>query len=324
MKVYTKVVIDLSSTMVISEESYQYSGPTIECKVGGGGGTNTAYPTYMQTEHDRWLSGELPGFGLSHQHGYGWGGGKPVGQLMEEAMNMSPFLPHQLLDVPLMFLGAGNVITDFVSPYSRIKNLALYDVDTKYSAYTQITDPLIADSISQHSAILDDEYATKILPAFEAGMSDINAVMSSAFVIGRGILLDTKQKQVSKFTKDLQLQAFDWASKRVSLNMEMHRLLVTSSTEITRMYAAVKLEADKEFFDLNEKDARWNLSLFQYGTHVMASISGTAVQTQTVPHPSKIAGALSGALSGAAAGNAIPGVGTLAGGLAGALGGVLG
>jgi len=313
MKVYTKIVIDLSSNVVLSEDSYQYSGPIAECKVGGGGGgAVTTYPAYIQTEHQRWVQGNA---------GYVFPGNLSVSQKIAEGMGINPFTSHILIDTNAIFLGIGNVVTDFVSPYNRIKNLAMYDVDTKYSAYTQLTDPLIADSISQHSAILDDEYATKILPSFEAGMSDINAVMSSAFVIG--ILLDTKQKQVSKFTKDLQLQAFDWASKRVSLNMEMHRLLVTSSTEISRMYTAVRLEAEKEDFDLAEKDALWDLTLFQYGTQVLASIQGTATQTQKYPHPSKIAGALSGALSGASAGNATPGVGTLAGGLAGALGGAL-
>jgi len=315
MKIYTKVVIDIDSMQVIDEHSYQYMGKISECKVGGGGGgAVTTYPPYIQAEHQRWVQGNA---------GYIFPGNLSVSQKIAEGMGINPFTSHILINTHDVFVGAGSVVTDFISPYNRIKNFATYDIDTKYLEYTQITDPMIADAISQHSVILDDEYATKILPAFEAGMADINAVMSSAFVIGRGLLLDTKQKQVSKFTKDIQLQAFDWASKRVSLNMEMHRLLVTSSTEISRMYTAVRLEAEKEDFDLAEKDALWDLSLFQYGTQVMAAINGTATQSQKVPSQSKIAGALSGAMSGASAGAALGPYGAAAGGVAGAIGGLL-
>jgi hypothetical protein len=38
-KIYTKVVIDMATSTVIEEESYEHDGPVAECKGGGGGST---------------------------------------------------------------------------------------------------------------------------------------------------------------------------------------------------------------------------------------------------------------------------------------------
>ncbi len=40
MKVYTRVVIDMTSGVVEQEDSFEYSGPVLLCKGGGGGGDN--------------------------------------------------------------------------------------------------------------------------------------------------------------------------------------------------------------------------------------------------------------------------------------------
>jgi hypothetical protein len=47
MKIYTKVVIDMSSGAILEEESHDYSGPVALC---GGGGTTVAAPTKTDTE----------------------------------------------------------------------------------------------------------------------------------------------------------------------------------------------------------------------------------------------------------------------------------
>ena len=60
MKIYDKIVIDMSSGKVLSEISSEYSGKIAKCKGGGGGSGGSSgkvdYPTYMKDQHLTWLT----------------------------------------------------------------------------------------------------------------------------------------------------------------------------------------------------------------------------------------------------------------------------
>jgi len=90
----------------------------------------------------------------------------------------------------------------------------------------------------------------------------------------------------------------------------------------------IKIVANKEYTDrnmeLDKEDALWDLSMFQYGANVMASISGAATVTKSTGGLSVAQSVMGGGLSGAAAG-AMAGGPTGIGAVPGAIiGGVLG
>ena len=79
------------------------------------------------------------------------------------------------------------------------------DVDIK----TDLADESeVAASTDAQRAIVSDQLTSDILPRFEAGMRDINAVQSSAFVIGRAVIEGMGQRDVTKFDSDLRYKAF--------------------------------------------------------------------------------------------------------------------
>ena len=51
MKIYTKLVIDMTTDKILEEESFEYSGPVAQCgsSGGGGGGSQPANTTNVQT-----------------------------------------------------------------------------------------------------------------------------------------------------------------------------------------------------------------------------------------------------------------------------------
>jgi len=50
MKIYTKLVIDMTTDKILEEESFEYSGPVAQCgSSGGGGGSQPANTTNVQT-----------------------------------------------------------------------------------------------------------------------------------------------------------------------------------------------------------------------------------------------------------------------------------
>jgi hypothetical protein len=105
-----------------------------------------------------------------------------------------------------------------------------------------------------------------------------------------------------------------------------------SYTKLSIEANRIKIVANKEYvdrnIDLDKEDALWDLSVFQYGANVMASISGgTSVTKTSGPSTaqSAIGGGLSGAAAGAMVGSAVgaPVPGAIIGGVLGAAAGLL-
>lgn len=313
MKIYRRVVIDIASMEIEETQVEDYNGAIAECKGGAGSSGTVDYPTYMKTAHNKWLDNTgADSINFS------------VTALLNTAMAATtPYAGYVAPSVDNAFMGATMALTDYTTPYEHLKSLGLYVVDTQIDSYIGAAATYIDDLVDAHSAQMQDEYDSQILPQFEHGMSDINAVMSSAFVIGRAILLDSKQKAIDKFDKELRVQAHELALKRVQTNMEWYRLLVTNSIELARIYLAAKTEVDELDMETEAKNLKWDLELYQYGTQVMACIAGSATSKTAVEKGSKLGGALSGAASGAMMGTAIggPGIGTAIGAAVGGIAG---
>ena len=79
------------------------------------------------------------------------------------------------------------------------------DVDIKADMAAADT---IAAAVSAYGDRLDDRITSEVLPRFEAGMRDINAVQSSAFVIGRAIIEGMADRDVANFDAELTNKAY--------------------------------------------------------------------------------------------------------------------
>jgi hypothetical protein len=184
-----------------------------------------------------------------------------------------------------------------------------------------------------YSDMLDAEIEAKILPKFRRGMQNINAIQASSFVTGEALIYAEKLRDVAKFTADIELRAYD---KRSDLIVQLASQLNSSVATTTDFYkslvhyaieyARIKLTAKKEESDFNvemdEKDAEWDLKVFQHGGNLMAAIAGAAATVNKKPN--MIMSALGGALSGAAAGASLGPYGAAGGAILGGLSGLLG
>lgn len=320
-KIYRKLVIDIASMQVEFEDSYLSTEPVAECK-GGSGSTSgaTDYPDYMKRVHGYWLDYNATDMFPESVN-------KCIANAKGTTTN--PYATFAAFSPDEAFFSVGKYITSYTSPFEYMKTFSLFDTETKYNSYLTDDSAEITAAVSVFSNSLTDEINTKTLPQFQHGMSDINAVMSSAFVIGEAIIWDSKVKKVAEFEANLRLQHIqtkaDIALRRISIALEYNKTVVSLGTELARMYTAARTDVDGDKLDAAVKAKLWDLELWQYGTQVMASIAGAATVSKGVERKnSSLAGALSGALSGAAAGSMIPGVGTALGGAVGLLGGLFG
>jgi len=271
------------------------------------------YPTYMTDYHEDWLSG------------------------INSAMSAASFPTLTVYDPDTDLATMLTAINTFEALVAAIDEHT--DYDTIYANATDLADTYfdpaayIAARVTAHSTTLDTELNTKVYPRFLAGMRNINAVLSSAFVIGQAAIAQDKLDKVAKFQSDMELQVI---SKRVeviqAIAAEMMRLKL-QKLEFNRAIAAMTLDyarlviSAKEDEYVETKSAaiealKWPLEKYKYGANLLAGITG-GVSGTAAAEGSKSARIIGSALSGAAAG-AMIGAATIGSGGGEGIGAVLG
>jgi hypothetical protein len=296
----------------------------------GGGSTSGRidFPDHMKTIHQEWLdqtgSDTIEASMVDKMNTAL--GGSPYG-------SMTAYDPTTILGIMDTAVGAFNTRTDALDPQADF-NSAVAAVQAQLDAEV-FDDTYITADIAAFRAILDDRIENEVLPRFQAGLRDVNAVMSSAFVIGEAIIEGMANNDVSKYGTDarvkLNLQRNDAIMKGVEsvlrnifAQVELEKHVAHYTVEAQRMrISALKEKKDAENTIL-VKNGRWDLETFQYGANLLASIGGGTVVPQGGDGPSTGQSVLGGALSGGALGSAVSGGNGWATGAGAVIGGVIG
>ena len=279
----------------------------IHCKGGSGGGGSSSgkvdYPDYMKAIHEDWMHQTSDVIDAS------------INDTMNAALGNSPFSTATAYD-----------------PDTEVANMLssaddLQDLVTLLSTSTPLDDLVenvlsterIDTAVSAYSDSLSDQIDSNVLPKFEAGMRTINAVQSSAFVIGRAIIAETEVREVAKYSAALNLQAFGQdALQVIGMKLQYQSTATQYIVESNRIKVVAKGEEDKQNVAYDEQDGLWDLEVYKYGGNLMGAISGSAIsQGSEEGGSSKTASAIGGALSGAAAGAAFGPMGAGIGAAAG-------
>lgn len=217
----------------------------------------------------------------------------------------------------------------------------------------------IEQSVNEYSEQLQADIEEKTLPVYEAGMRDINAVMSSVFIVGEALIFAEKNRNVAKYAADLRLaqwtdrnkalinaatfltdmdlkvaaaeQAFaEMSGKFWIQGVEYKRQITDKVIDVLRMKIVAKKEESDEALRRNVEYTKWPLAASQY----FASMLGSAGGGHAVPEGTgggggaSMASVLGGIMAGASvgamftdiAGNWAPAIGAGLGGAAALLG----
>ncbi len=288
---------------------------------GGGGGSSgeVAFPEYMENRHDAWLA--------------------DVTTAMNDARSgASPYAGFSTVDPAAVF---GSLPT---TASAAIDALGDVDVDARFGImYTAVSSQDIAIPgalstediaaiVAAEAAVLQSIRDSKLTPAYEAGMRDLNAVVSSAWAIGKANLDADVARDVAQLDAKLRMQNpalaqeaartaiqqkqgnMEAAKALVGVEVEISRQVAVLAAEVGRILTAARLDVDKTSMEMAAKDRLFDLETFQYGSNVMAGISGGTAHAS--PQGSTTQNAIGGAMSGAAAGAAIASLSGATGGAA--------
>ena len=233
-------------------------------------------------------------------------------------------------------------VDDQANRYLRL--LVNYEPETSYRRAFEVSEDLITTSsyLSESSlnSLVDnfeeDESATyqRSIDSFSAGMADINAVQSTAFVVGLANLEAQFERGVSKFRTRLQLE---YEAKRLQFTLQITQDIANADTnrismynqsshylgELTRVKSVLMREFLERDLDLSVKEVTFPMTVLQYAGNLLAAPAGGTVVSGADkpgnPVMSAVGGAMSGAATGAAMGSVVPGIGTAIGAVAGGL-----
>ena len=191
---------------------------------------------------------------------------------------------NDFTDIPVDagFFGTGYILASFPSLFDVYgKFVAGLDIDALWEELLEasIESPAAANLVKAESALLDDELDTTLLPKFMTGMRDLNATMSSTFIVGKALLLDTKQKVVSKFSAELKWKLISIAQDRYKAHLAWNMEVVNSYSNLFKTYFGVKEGITRLNYDIEAKDSLWPLTVMDYERANLGALQGAMKQS---------------------------------------------
>lgn len=293
---------------------------------GGGGGSGVVdYPAYMKTFHGRLLDNN--GADVLTQS---------VTDIINAALSDNPFTGESAFNPDTALAANDSAIAVFSALLTGINEIVNWGsiYDGVVAKIDGVEEAEITADIAAFAALQDDQINTVILPRFQAGMRDINAVVSSAFVLGESNIEGFRNRDVAQHSSKLRIASISnrsnlyvhAADQVLRFTMQKYawkETLVKTVIETNRIKIVAKKEEADINLDIDENDALWDIKLFQHGSNALAGIGGGTVAASG-KQKSQAASTIGGAISGGVAGYMIAGAsGGAIGGPAGIIGGAV-
>ena len=355
---------------------------------GSGGGVSGAvsFPAYIEGIHEDWLYGAGPSnlsstiegsmntaFAADPYAGYTYS--NPSTDLSENDTALA--LMHSAVSAAVYTTDFGTLIDRAASKADECdidKAISIKDIIQRQIklASRSMEEAIVLAGELANSTVIDDlieaqrkksrvDRARRI-SRYSAGMADIGAINTSAFMMGLGVIYSKEEEAANELRVRLNSELFtqglsQWANlystnirvdgtvaglnknartqtllNSMQLLKSMHDNniawkgeIATLTTELNRVRYMTVSDYEKNELDLDVYSANWELDVFGRGISLLGGMAGYAHPLPQGPSRAGLAigGVLKGAAAGASIGSVVPGLGTAIGaGIGGLLGGL--
>ena len=313
----------------------------------GGGSSSSSLEPYIRTRHQAVLdalwneiqTGENPYADIN---------AFDVDQLTDAILNTLAEFAQEVVD----FDNANLSVTPLAAGMAaQLAAITAFTPSTSWSGFlttvlaalpdTGLSDTEIEDAVGHIGDMVKEELEESILPTFEGGMRDINAVNSSAFLLGEANLYGKVTKQIAEAAATYRLEAAKMGLERTKVavasvdslvnatlskisaygnyNGELTKIFLTGMS-IKQAFTGMIVEAIKnvttlkrdqwdEDNRLNVAEGRWYLDKYQYEGNMLGSVRGAVHSTAEGAQPANVSG------------SSLGGIMSLVGGVMGMIGG---
>jgi len=233
----------------------------------------------------------------------------------------SPYSDYTDKDFTTGLYGSGYTMASFPSLFDMYgKFMAGLDIEALFDEVLNDVQnaETILNAISAHRDVLDDDIEQTVLPRFQAGMRDMNAVMTSSFILGESIIEQGRNKKVAEFDADLRYKLIPVAAEVFTKHLAWNQGMITTYIEVMKLAMSAEIDSDKMNYEYAKLDKVWPFYVMEYERANIGALQGAQTRTESGPEGSTGASIIGGAAMGAS----IPGFGlpgAIIGGIAGAL-----
>ncbi len=251
MKVYTKIVFDMRTLDVVEQKCFYYEGEIALCGGGSGSAGKIQLDTYARNMVADLLSSghasnvpvdRLGASIVDHMHDASnpftgvtaYDPDTRTTAMLTESSAFATILDAlgEVVDWAALFTQANTTIdTHFTDPTVN----AATDIDGDWEESQPGSNAEIEIDVDAYGDIVDDRVTTDVLPRFQRGMQDVNAVMTSAFTIGQAIIEGMADRDIAKYHGTL----------RVAASLQKDQIEATSVLEKNRHKAEAHKQDDK-------------------------------------------------------------------------------
>lgn len=213
----------------------------------------------------------------------------------DAALQANPYAAFVDIDIEDAFFGAGYVMSSFPSLYDMFgKFMAGLDVDILFDEVFEdtINGPVIDAVIADEADKLSDDLENEASPRFELGMRDINAVMSSTFVVGKAMMEVGRTKALSRFSSSFRASLLPVVTERWSRHLEWNKNVIDSYMGVMKLYFAAKHDISDLNFENQTKKVLWPFSVLEFERAAI----GTMNQPQQTKTTEKKGGSIFGGI----------------------------
>jgi hypothetical protein len=181
------------------------------------------------------------------------------------------------INIEVGFFGTGYALANFPSQWDIYgKFMAGMDIDSLWTQEYESTvnSPVIDSMIEAEVTIANDTFDQTILPKFQIGMRDMNAVMTSSYVIGKALLVDSLQKELVHFGAELRYKMVPVAQDKWKTHLIWNQNVVSNYLNLIKTYLAAKSEFTSINYGLRVKNAVWNLTVLDFEKANLGALQG--------------------------------------------------
>jgi len=261
--------------------------------------TNTIrYAPYIEAEHTEVLTAYS-----DHRDFLLW---DPAAQNSD----FRPYMDYTDIEIENAFFGIGYALDSFPSLYDMYgKFMAGLDVEVLFDQiFSDTVDgTVVRELVSAEAGILEDDIIENAAPRLETGLRDINSVMSSSFVVARGMMEVARTKALSRFSADIRGKLLPLVTERWRTHLDWNRNMIEMYAQILKFYITAKVDIDSHNIDIHVKNVLWPFTILHFNTAALGVLQGAVDSKTTVAGASTAARAIGGAMQGASAGAMVGG-----------------
>lgn len=211
-------------------------------------------------------------------------------------VDSSPYVGYVPIDVDSAFLGFGYTLSNFPSLYDMFgKCMAGLDLETLWSSLfrTHLNHAEINTTVASEIALVDDQVEVIDIPQFKVAMRDINAVVSSTFVIGTSQIEVARTKSLAAFSAEQKMQIIPLLINQYRNYLEWEKRLLLDYGNLLKLYYLVREDVDEASTIFDAKDKLWPLNVLDFERAALGALQRARYMKQSLQrHRSNISKAL--------------------------------